>query len=53
VICSLKIRDCADWTIFFPDMDIAVGDTIETSGLGGIYPKGIIIGKVRKSDVNQ
>jgi len=35
----------------FPDMDIAVGDTIETSGLGGIYPKGIIIGKVRKSDV--
>jgi rod shape-determining protein MreC len=32
----------------FPDMDIAVGDTIETSGLGGIYPKGIIIGKVKE-----
>jgi len=29
-------------------MDIAVGDTIETSGLGGIYPKGIIIGKVKE-----
>ena len=30
------------------DVDIAVGDTIETSGLGGVYPKGIIIGKVQQ-----
>lgn len=29
-----------------PDTDIMPGDLIETSGLGGIYPKGIIIGKV-------
>jgi rod shape-determining protein MreC len=29
------------------DADVAVGDTIETSGLGGIYPKGIIIGRVK------
>lgn len=29
------------------DVDIAVGDTIETSGLGGIYPRGILIGKVK------
>jgi rod shape-determining protein MreC len=28
------------------DVDVEVGDTIETSGLGGIYPKGIVIGKV-------
>jgi rod shape-determining protein MreC len=28
------------------DVDVAVNDLIETSGLGGIYPKGIIIGKV-------
>lgn len=28
------------------DADISVGDTIETSGLGGIYPKGIIIGRI-------
>jgi rod shape-determining protein MreC len=28
------------------DADITVGDTVETSGLGGIYPKGIIIGNV-------
>jgi len=29
-----------------PDTDIQVGDTVETSGLGGIYPKGIIIGTI-------
>jgi rod shape-determining protein MreC len=31
-----------------PDADISVGDIVETSGLGGIYPKGIIIGKVKQ-----
>lgn len=30
------------------DVDVQVGDTIETSGLGGIYPKGIVIGKVKE-----
>ena len=29
------------------DADIAEGDSIETSGMGGIYPKGITIGKVK------
>jgi rod shape-determining protein MreC len=28
------------------DADVEVGDVVETSGLGGIYPKGIIIGKI-------
>ncbi len=28
------------------DVNVEVGDVIETSGLGGIYPMGIIIGKV-------
>lgn len=28
------------------DADLVIGDTIETSGIGGIYPKGIIIGKI-------
>jgi len=31
-----------------PDVDIMPGDLIETSGLGGIYPKGIIIGEVKE-----
>lgn len=31
-----------------PEITIAPGDTIETSGLGGIYPKGIVIGKVKE-----
>ena len=28
------------------EVDVEVGDIIETSGLGGIYPKGILIGEV-------
>lgn len=28
------------------DADLVIGDTIETSGMGGIYPKGIVIGKI-------
>ncbi|HEY5586565.1 MAG TPA: rod shape-determining protein MreC [Ruminiclostridium sp.] len=31
-----------------PDLDLAQGDIIETSGIGGIYPKGIIIGTVKE-----
>lgn len=30
------------------NVDVAYGDIIETSGLGGIYPKGIVIGKVKQ-----
>jgi len=28
------------------DADIILDDLIETSGIGGIYPKGILIGKI-------
>ena len=28
--------------------DLIIGDTIETSGIGGIYPKGIVIGTVKE-----
>ena len=28
------------------DADLVIGDTIDTSGMGGIYPKGIVIGKI-------
>jgi rod shape-determining protein MreC len=30
--------------------DVAVGDTIVTSGMGGIYPKGLMVGTVIKVD---
>lgn len=36
-----------------PEADVVVGDLIETSGIGGIYPRGILIGtvkEIRKSD---
>lgn len=29
-----------------PDIDLSSGDKVETSGMGGIYPKGITVGKV-------
>ena len=28
------------------DSTITIGDTIKTSGLGGVYPKGINVGKI-------
>ena len=28
------------------EADLVVGDSIETSGIGGIYPKGILVGKI-------
>lgn len=36
------------------DADLEVGDIIETSGLGGLYPKGLVIGTVKEKriDVN-
>ena len=35
--------------VYLPtDAQIANGDSIETSGLGGIYPKGIFVGKVNR-----
>ena len=30
------------------DADLVLEDTIETSGLGGTYPKGIQIGKIKE-----
>ena len=45
---DMKLKDqglCRANSIF-NDVDIAVGDTIETSGLGGYYPKGITLGEV-------
>jgi len=30
------------------DADVSAGDRVETSGVGGIYPKGILIGTVKE-----
>lgn len=35
--CTLQVED-----------ELIIGDTIETSGLGGIYPKGITIGTIKE-----
>ena len=34
-------------TVITEDADIMIGDTVETSGVGGIYPRGIMIGIVK------
>jgi len=34
-------------TLIPTDADLVVGDTVETSGIGGIYPKGILVGTIK------
>ena len=43
---DLKLKDLGLCKMDYSEKDIEVGDSIETSGLDGIYPKGIVIGKV-------
>lgn len=45
---SLKDQGLCKMYNIQPDIDIAVGDSVETSGIGGIYPKGIKIGEVKE-----
>ena len=47
---DLKLKDegLIRLDYIYQDTDISAGDIIETSGLGGIYPKGILIGKVKE-----
>lgn len=43
---SLLIEEHLKLSYLDKNADILVGDTIETSGVSGIYPKGILIGEV-------
>lgn len=43
---SISVDENLKLSFISKNADIIVGDTIVTSGLGGIYPKGLIIGKV-------
>lgn len=40
-------------TIIGENTDVIIGDAIETSGIGGVYPKGILIGTVREFRTNE
>ncbi|HMD68896.1 MAG TPA: rod shape-determining protein MreC, partial [Chitinivibrionales bacterium] len=45
----LETTNGSEFSIMFrAHADVAVGDTIITSGLGGIYPKGLLAGTVTK-----
>ena len=43
---TLEAQGCCKLSFVSKNSDIVVGDTVITSGMGGIYPKGLLIGKV-------
>lgn len=43
---SLAVDGNCRMSFISKNSDITVGDTVATSGLGGIYPKGIVIGNI-------
>jgi rod shape-determining protein MreC len=45
---NLKNQGLCRMEFLSMDLDVAVGDTVETSGIGSIYPRGILIGKVKQ-----
>ena len=50
IVCKGTMDDSSTLrAMYIPtDSNIAQGESIETSGLGGIYPKGIHVGTVKK-----
>lgn len=45
---SLSAEGSCRLSFVSKNADIIVGDTVVTSGLGGVYPKGLVVGKVQK-----
>ncbi len=45
---DLSFNGLCKMTYISKDSSITVGDTAKTSGLGGVYPKGITVGKIVK-----
>ncbi len=51
IICKGSLEDGMLKATYIPtDADVSEGDTVETSGMGGIYPKGITIGTIVEVD---
>ena len=50
IVCKGTLDDKSSLkAMYIPtDSNVVQGDSIETSGLGGIYPKGIHIGTIKK-----
>lgn len=47
IVCTGMLKEKKLKAIYIPtDADLVIGDNIETSGMGGIYPKGIHIGTI-------
>jgi rod shape-determining protein MreC len=50
----LETENGVDFFIMFrAHADVAIGDTVVTSGLGGIYPRGLLAGIVARLEVNR
>lgn len=51
IICKGSLEDGMLKASYIPvSADLAEGELVETSGMGGLYPKGITIGKIKEVD---
>lgn len=49
IVCRGSLENSMIKATYIPtNADISEGDNVETSGMGGIYPKGITIGKIKE-----
>ena len=50
IVCKGTLNNNSELKAMYisTDANIVQGDSVETSGLGGIYPKGIYVGKISK-----